>query len=106
MEKIRVTIEYGDGEVKEFTGTAVVGTVIGVGDQEERCAGIFVGKGSAKNMLVRAALTLGGMVRDVVEGEFDQLIVAGLMSKLMLDAASGDSDLSETISKEHKSTRE
>ena len=105
-EKVKVTIEYGDGKSRTFEGKAVVGTIIGVGDRDDRSAGMFVGKGDSKKLLIKAAISLCGMVRDVIEGEFAQLMVAGVMSKLILDAAAGDDDLTETISKEFNTAKE
>ncbi len=104
MENTKIRVECTDGEIKEYEGKAFIGFVLDTDESEDGDIdqGILVGRGNRKRMLLKAALSLGGLVRQAIDDEFDQIMVAGAMTKILLKAAAGESKDYEVVSAEHK----
>ena len=104
MENTKIRIECTDGEIKEYEGKAVIGFVMDTEETEDGAIdqGFLAGRGSRKRLLVKAAMSLGELVRQAIDDEFDQTLVAGAMTKVLLEAAAGESKDYEVMSAEHK----
>lgn len=104
MENTKIRIECTDGEIKEYEGKAVIGIIMDTDECEDGAIdrGFLVGRGNRKKMLLKAAMSLGELVRQAIDDEFDQIMVAGAMTKILLKAAAGESKYYEVVSAEHK----
>ena len=104
MKNIKIRIECTDGEVKEYEGKAAIGFVMNTEEAEDgrMDAGFLVGRGDHKRLLIGAAMSLGELVRQAVDNEFGQIITAGAMTKVLLEAATGGSKDYEAMSAERK----
>jgi len=99
---VKITIESPDGTIKKLEGKAVIGAVMDVdGTGDGRNAAFFVGKSDVRIALLMAANALGETTRSALDNEFERALVAGVMSKTLLETATGDDD-SNVISEEYK----
>lgn len=97
-EQVRITIDCPDGDKRTFEGKTVIGVVLNeVGpDDKQQGKSFVVGSGSMRKDLIKAAIALGEVAKDTVNGG-EAILLGGVMSKLLFKAAAGESDFIETI---------
>lgn len=107
-KKVKVIVECPDGEIRKHEGKALVGFVMDTDRYEDGNpidTGIFVGSGNIEDLLIRAATSLGEMVRQAVKGKFSQVLISGVMAKKLIRAAAGDSEDYDTIFAENRTRK-
>lgn len=99
-KKVKVIVECQDGEIRKHEGKAIVGFVMDTDRYEDGNlidTGIFVGSSNIEDLLIRAATSLGEIVRQAVKGEFSQVLISGIMAKRLLKSAAGNCEDYETL---------
>lgn len=81
-EKTKVIIECTDGEVKTYEGQETIGFVMDKEDEDTGiCLAFMVGEGDKSVALVKAAMSLGKLVKDTMKDGTMSAILGGVMAK-------------------------